>query len=226
MQLNTELDEANKLKTKFFGILSHDLRSPIANLINFLQLQKRKPGIMSEEQIAERENKISGSAKSLLETMEAMLLWSKGQMEHFTPSITTVQVNKLFSYLRQFFAGTENIHFNYSSESDLMVETDENYLQTIMQNLTSNAIKAVRQTPNAKIDWKAWQENNRVYLSITDNGPGIANEQLKALYDQTAYRSTRQGLGLHIVSDMARAIGCTVSVQSQPGSGAVFILSI
>ena len=226
LQLNTELDEANKVKTKFFGILSHDLRSPIANLINFLQLQKRKPGIMSEEQIAERENKISGSAKSLLETMEAMLLWSKGQMEHFTPSITTVQVNKLFSYLRQFFAGTENIHFNYSSESDLMVETDENYLQTIMQNLTSNAIKAVRQTPNAKIDWKAWQENNRVYLSITDNGPGIANEQLKALYDQTAYRSTRQGLGLHIVSDMARAIGCTVSVQSQPGSGAVFILSI
>jgi len=80
LQLNNELDEANKVKAKFFGILSHDLRSPVANLINFLRLQKREPGLLSEQQVHEHEQKIESSAESLLETMETMLLWSKGQM--------------------------------------------------------------------------------------------------------------------------------------------------
>ena len=82
-KLNNELDEANKIKAKFFGILSHDLRSPVATLINFLQLQKMSPGIMSEQQIAASEEKITASAQSLLHNMESMLLWSKGQMEYF-----------------------------------------------------------------------------------------------------------------------------------------------
>jgi signal transduction histidine kinase len=156
LQLNNELDEANKVKAKFFGILSHDLRSPVANLINFLQLQKRKPGILSEQQIAERENEIGDAAASLLDTMEAMLLWSKGQMEHFKPSISTVRINDLFAYLQKYFTGPENISFSFSAEENLIVQTDENYLQTIMQNLTSNAVKALQQKPNTQITWKAW----------------------------------------------------------------------
>jgi hypothetical protein len=60
-----------------------------------------KPGILAR-QIAEGENKISESTKSLLKTMEAMLLWSKGQMEHFKPEFAAVPVNYLFSYLHFF----------------------------------------------------------------------------------------------------------------------------
>lgn len=226
LQLNTELDEANKIKARFFGILSHDLRSPVANLVNFLQLQKRKPGIMSELQIAERENKIAGSANALLETMEAMLLWSKGQMEHFKPTITAVPVNNLFSYLQKFFADTEHVVFTFSCVDNLVVQTDEHYLKAIMLNLTANAIKALQQTTKAQIIWKGWQEQNKIYLSVTDNGPGANDEKLKALYDEKVSGGTKQGLGLHIIRDLAKAIGCSISLQPHTREGVSFILSV
>ena len=226
LQLNRELDEANKIKAKFFGILSHDLRSPVANLVNFLQLQKRKPGIMSEQQIAERENKIAGSANALLETMEAMLLWSKGQMEHFKPTITAVPVNNLFSYLQKFFADTEHVVFTFSCVDNLVVQTDEHYLKAIMLNLTANAIKALQQTTKAQIIWKGWQEQNKIYLSVTDNGPGANDVKLKALYDERVSSGAKQGLGLHIIRDLAKAIGCSISLQTHVAKGASFILSV
>jgi len=47
--LNQELDEANKIKARFFGILNHDLRSPVSNLIHFLHLQKESPELIDEE---------------------------------------------------------------------------------------------------------------------------------------------------------------------------------
>src|SRR5690606_15922843 len=47
--LNRELDLSNKVKTRFFSILNHDLRSPVANLISFLNLQKENPDLLDEE---------------------------------------------------------------------------------------------------------------------------------------------------------------------------------
>jgi signal transduction histidine kinase len=225
--LNDELSAANKIKAKFFAILSHDLRSPIAGLLNFLQLQKRKPGIMNAGEIAEYWEKVGGSASTLLETMEAMLLWSKGQMEHFKPRVVTVEVSGLFERLERFFADTPGVVFRFSCEGDVFADTDEDYLWTIMQNLTANAVKALRGVTAGLIIWKAWQDGPTLYFSISDNGPGIAPEQLKALYaDDAAITGGRQGLGLHIIRDMAKAIGCVIGWKAQEGGGTVFELAL
>jgi signal transduction histidine kinase len=226
MQLNRELDEANRLKARFFGILSHDLRSPLANLINFLRLQKREPGLLSDQQIQVQEQKITSSAESLMETMEAMLLWSKGQMEYFNPHISAVQIDGLFTYLRKYFAGVEAIQLNFSNEGHLIVQTDENYLKSIMLNLTANAVRALGQTASPKILWRAWKEANTIFMSIKDNGPGTNNEQLKALYDETASSGGKHGLGLHIIRDLAKSIDCTIIIKSHGVEGTEFILSI
>jgi signal transduction histidine kinase len=226
LKLNAELNEANRVKSKFFGIISHDLRSPVANLINFLDLQKRKPGSMTPEQVEARELKISQSARTLLETMEAMLLWSKGQMEHFAPALQDIRINNLFGFLKQFFSATGTVSLTFSGAADLAVQSDENYLKSIMQNLTANAIKALGHTSDARIDWKARQEGANIFLSITDNGPGVNNEQLKALYDDTASSGARQGLGLHIIRDLAKAINCTITLTANKQSGTEFILCL
>lgn len=227
LKLNDELDEANKVKAKFFGILSHDLRRPVANFINFLQLKKKKPGMMNEQQLAESEDNIADTAKALLETMDGMLLWSKGQMEYFKPTISAVPVNNLFDHLQRFFAGTQNIEFLFPAKGNLVVHTDEDYLRTIMQNLTANAIKAVQYTQNAVIEWKAWTENGSINFSLADNGPGIDEEQLKALYDETVSSSgSKYGLGFPIIRDLAKSIGCTIKMQQSGKAGTVFILSV
>ena len=225
MQLNMELAEANKVKAKFFGIISHDLRKPIANLANFLQLQKLKPGLFSEQQVVEREQKIKTATDALLETMEATLLWSKGQMENFKPEITEFRLSKLYSYLQKFFTDTEEVSFRFIGDENIILKSDEHYLRTIMQNLTANAIKALQQNPAAAIEWKAWQNGEKVFLSIEDNGTGASMEQLKALYDESAGMGGGNGLGLHIIRDLAKAIHCSVEMDASYQNGTRFLLS-
>jgi signal transduction histidine kinase len=225
LKLNNELNEANKLKAKFFGIISHDLRSPIANHLNFLQLQKLKPGLMSEEKISARADIITQSAQSLLDTMEAMLLWSKGQMEHFHPNITAVSAQDLFLYIQNFFSADNKIGIQFNDPFLISIQTDLHFLQTIMQNLTANAIKALENTPHASIEWKAWQQDGNTFLSIKDNGKGTSREQLQALYDEKAGMGSRNGLGLHIIRDLAKAICCGIELNSGYQQGTEFILS-
>ena len=225
-KLNEQLDSANKLKAKFFAIITHDLRSPIVSLVNFLQLQKREARLLSEEQKAEQESKITKSAVALLEVMEEILLWSKGQMENFSPEKTTVAVTGLFSYLKDFFSGTTGINFIYQSDENHILSTDENYLKTIMHNLTQNSVNALLKIEGATITWKAWKENDQLKLTITDNGPGMTEEQIKNFEENLTIGSSKNGLGLNLVKDMAQTIGCSIKLNSTKGTGTTFVLSI
>ncbi|HTE34634.1 MAG TPA: tetratricopeptide repeat-containing sensor histidine kinase, partial [Chryseolinea sp.] len=225
LQLNSELDEANKIKARFFAIMSHDLRSPIANLVSFLELQNEAPGLLSEKESATHQRDITLAARTLLENMEAMLLWSKGQMERFKPQMRQVPVREVFDYLKDFFSTTANIRFNFANPGEISVSTDENYLKTIMHNLTANAVKALRNTPGASIEWKAVRVNGQTLLSITDNGPGIDQQQVKALYDDSVVANSKAGFGLHLIRDLAKAIQCKISMSSRPGEGTTFTLS-
>ena len=225
MVLNTQLDEANKIKAKFFGILSHDLRGPIANLINFLHLLGNEPDAMGAEEKAAYQQQISQSVHDLLQTMETMLLWSKEQMANFKPRIEMVPISELFGYLQKFFSPSTQVNMRFINVDNLEVAADENYLKVIMQNLTANAIKALDNRAEGSIEWKAVKEKGETILSITDNGPGINEEQAKALYQEGSSFNAKTGFGHHLIRDLAKAIRYRISVESAPGEGTRFVLS-
>ena len=222
--LNQELDEANKIKARFFSILNHDLRSPISNLIHFLHLQKENPELIDEETASRMQQKITIGAENLLSSMEDILLWSKGQMENFKPQFRKTEIAVLFEETKNHFSSIENIEIIFENPENIILKTDENYLKTIIRNLTGNAIKALNKTQNAKIVWKAWQENQKKYLSITDNGPGGTQEKFKALYNDSEVIGIKSGLGLHLIRDLATAINCKIEVCSKPNIGTTFTI--
>ena len=221
---NIELDQANKIKARFFSILNHDLRSPVYNLIHFLHLQKESPELLDDDMKAAIQKKTMHSAENLVTSMEDMLLWSKGQMENFQPQPTEIAVVSLFEDIQKHFSGEEKVAITFENIENIQIRTDENYLKTIMRNLTGNAIKALDKTEHPTIHWKAWQENNQMLLSITDNGPGGTQEQFKALYDETAVVGIQTGLGLHLIRDLAKAIDCKIEVKSYLTEGTTFTL--
>lgn len=228
--LNVELDQANKVKTRFFSILNHDLRSPVSNLIHFLHLQKDNPELLDEESKKRMENKTILGAENLLNSMEDILLWSKGQMENFAPKLKKITISSLFEDTRKHFSSEEKVTFTFENEQHLELYTDENYLKTIIRNLSGNAIKALsgfvpRNGEKPVIQWKAWRAHNQTFLSITDNGPGGTQEQFKALYDEKEVVGIQSGLGLHLIRDLAKAIDCNIEVDSKPNVGTTFILS-
>ncbi|OQP58747.1 tetratricopeptide repeat protein [Niastella populi] len=226
LMLNNRLDEANKIKTKFFSILSHDLRSPVSNLINFLHLQREAPDLVDKQTAETYTQKITGAAEHLLETMEGLLLWCKGQMENFKPQIKKVPVSELFADIEKHFGATKGVHLSFHYSPDLYVSTDEHYLKTIMRNLTGNAIKAVENRNNAAIEWKAWEKDGNKYLSVTDNGSGATPQQLEALFNESSPVGIKNGLGLHLVRDLAKTIACNISVNTAPGKGTAFQLAM
>ena len=224
--LNTELDQANKAKTRFFSILNHDLRAPVANLVFFLQLQKESPEMLDEESTKRMQDKTMAGAENLLHSMEDILQWSKSQMKNFKPQPKNVTIDNLFEDTKKHFLSEENVEIIFENPNYIQIITDENYLKTIIRNLTGNAIKALSDVENPTIIWKVWQENNTTYLSITDNGRGATDEEFKALYDETEVAGIQSGLGLHLIRDLAKAINCEIQVETQINSGTTITLEL
>lgn len=222
--LNNELFRANQTKTRFFGILNHDLRSPVANLVQFLELQKDTSGLLDETTKNRMESQAIISAGNLLQSMEDLLLWSKGQMQHFKPVSKQIPVDTLFDNIQKHFYSTEHVKFLFENKQDIILNTDENYLLTIMRNLTGNAVKALQDKQDGCIIWRAESKEREIILSVEDNGPGIEAHQFKALYDDKEIVGIQSGLGLHLIRDLAKAINCNIEVKSEEGKGALFML--
>lgn len=222
--LNSELTAANQTKNRFFGILNHDLRSPVSNLIQFLDIQKNAPDLLDEATRTKMQLQTRTGAENLLQSMEDLLLWSKGQMNNFKPVIKTVEVDGLFSKINKHFYSTQNVQFDFENKELLLINTDENYLLTIMRNLTGNAVKVLQDQPGALIRWKSAKKDGNIILSISDNGPGIEASQLRGLYDDKEVVGIQSGLGLHLIRDLAKAINCIIQVNSTQGEGTEFIL--
>jgi signal transduction histidine kinase len=221
--LNVQLDEANRAKATLFGIIGHDLRSPVANLINFLHLRKEAPDL-SREGLEGHEKKIAAGAENLLHTMEDLLFWSKGQMKNFSPQKKTLAVGDLFAEMRLLYPDEGPLQIRFLDPEELELFTDGDYLKTILRNLTTNAIRAVRERPDGLVVWRAWQEAGLTCLSVTDNGPGLPEAGQRVLVGEDAVVGGTSGLGLHLVRDFAAAIGMGIEVESQPGVGTVFTL--
>lgn len=222
--LNSELDQANNTKTRFLGILNHDLRSPVSNLIDYLYLQKESPDLLNDETKNRIEKSTLAAAENLLNSMEDILQWSKSQMENFKPQARNVSVNSVFEDTQTHFSGVEEINLIFENPDNIQIHTDENYLKTIIRNLTGNAVKALAGAENPTIIWKAFHKKNRMCLLITDNGPGATKEQFKALYDDKEVVGINSGLGLHLIRDLAKAIDCVITVDTKVGFGTTILL--
>ena len=222
-ELNTELDQANQVKIRLFGVLSHDLRSPIANLISFLNLQRENPELLEAARAEQHRLEINRSAANLLDTMEDLLLWSKEQMRLFPAQPRIISLGHLFTEMRSLYPDTENCRIEFECPPQLELQTEENFLKTILRNLTTNALKAVP-SPNGHIHWKAWTSDGQTCLSIADNGPGISQQARDTLLAPNVAptrnnQPAQNRLGLHLIREFATAIGCRISVDPTPGQG-------
>ena len=219
LTLNRELDESNKIKARFFGILNHDLRAPVANLIQFLHLQKEMPETISEQDKERFEKKTMNAAENLLISMEDMLLWSKSQMDNFQPTFKRVSAAAIFSDIEMYFSDIDKVAISFEKPKGIVLKTDPDYLKTIMRNLTANSIKALEKTNNATISWSIKEDKGNFILSITDNGPGVGVEKFSALFDENKVGSIKTGLGLHLIRDLAKAIKCEIGLDLKAEKG-------
>jgi signal transduction histidine kinase len=201
--LNHDLAEANETKARLFGIISHDLRSPVSKIVRFLQLQKERPGLFTEEARQVHEERLKRASENVLDTMEDLLLWSKSQMAHFTPDFRSVQINdvlqKEISLLHEHLEENKVKIVNYVPAA-ATCNTDENFLSVILRNLLQNAVRY--SDGDRRITIAATDRE----LTITNPSASMSAASMNARLSHTHVDSGSSGLGLQIAADLSTRI--------------------
>lgn len=213
-QLNNALEEANQTKAKLFGIISHDLRSPINQVYQFLKLQQMAPGKLDAEQRNMLSNKIQAATGSLLETMEDLLLWSKTQMNQFTTDMQKVQVHEVVSeclQLLQLNIEAKRLVIEYHVATDALVASDPYFLHIIVRNLLQNAIKA---SPDNGVISIAFMDSR---LTIGNSGGYFSQQQYQSALSAENDARSLSGLGLRLVDELSRKIRVRVTFAETDG---------
>jgi signal transduction histidine kinase/DNA-binding response OmpR family regulator len=231
-----ELERANQYKSEFLANMSHELRTPLNSaLILAKLLADNKGGNLTAEQVKFAQT-ISSAGNDLLTLINDILDLSKieaGQVEIVTESVSVSRtVDSLASTLRP-IAEEKGLAFitELQPGTPERLETDAQRLGQILKNLLSNALKftdrgQVSLTVRGDVD-------GHVVFAVQDTGIGIAPQQQEIIFEafRQADGSTHRkyggtGLGLSISRDLARLLGGDITVQSTPGQGSVFTLTL
>jgi signal transduction histidine kinase len=146
------------------------------------------------------------------------------------PTISEIQVDELFNRLKGFFKNDlkqQKIDFKLIlCKSDLVINADLEMIEQVLINLIKNAIEAVKETAQPKIKLTADQTGNKVVtISVSDNGPGIPEENLDKIF--IPFYSTKKdgsGIGLSLSRQIMKLHRGRIDVETEPGAGTTFTL--
>ena len=230
-----EAENANRIKSEFIANMSHELRTPLNSVIGFSQILNEKiMGDLNEKQMRYVSN-IQKSGTHLLDLINDILDLSKiesGNME-YTPEI--VDVRELMDdvvVLTEPLVKEKNIDLESRREFEkLEVNADRMKVKQIMFNLLSNAIKFAPE--NGKVWFDSKVINDKVQISVSDNGIGIPLDKQKTIFEpfKQASSSTSRthggtGLGLAIVKHYVEMHSGEIHVESEVGKGSTFTFTI
>ncbi|MCA0230731.1 MAG: HAMP domain-containing histidine kinase [Bacteroidetes bacterium] len=225
-----ELQGINATKDKLFAILSHDLRSPIMGLKNYLMLINW--GALSQNEFRESAQSLTFQLGNVYDMLENVLHWSVSQLSGFRPQKETVLVHSIIeeqtAILSSVFT-TKNINIQNSIPSQLQLTIDKNHLIIIIRNLLHNALKFSHSNGIIQLSYST--NKNNLFIEIKDTGIGMSEEQIKTLFNLNKHSSQSgtnhekgTGLGLILVKELVETNGGNIMVSSQPNEGTLFRL--
>jgi signal transduction histidine kinase/CHASE3 domain sensor protein len=223
---------ASEAKSAFLATMSHELRTPLNAIIGYQSLLKEGiDGPLSDAQLAHL-NRIRASADHLLSLIDEVLTFSRVEagkevVQREDVSLRSVidQAITMITPLAEVKGLTVRVEGD-----DPQLFTDGGKVRQILLNLLSNAIKF---TDSGEVVIRSRAYEKTVEVSVADTGIGIAAENLERIFDpfwQVEQRSTRKvggtGLGLSVSRTLAQLVGGDIRVESAPGKGSTFTLTL
>jgi two-component system, sensor histidine kinase and response regulator len=231
---NSELRELNATKDKFFSIIAHDLRGPIANMLSISEVISKK-GQVDEDTLYSFIEMQKELSKDTIQLLENLLIWAKSNTNRVEYEPVMLDLNYI---IKESIEGasvqamSKNITISDHSSIKNLVFADENMIRLIIRNLLSNAIKF---TPHGgEISISAISEvNSSTVISMKDTGIGIPPEMVKQLFriDVNNKRfgtdgEASNGLGLLLCKEFVEKHGGKIWIESEEEKGSVFSFSI
>jgi len=241
--LYAELDEkadhlrrADELKSRFLSHMSHEFRTPLNSILALSRLLLgRADGDLTEEQ--ERQvGFIRKAAQDLFELVDDLLDLAKVEAGKIVVRPAEFRVEHLFGALRGMLSPllvNPALALVFEDASALPpVQSDESKVSQILRNLISNALKFTERG-EIRVTARMSADGGAVVFSVRDTGIGIAPEDQALIFqdftqlDNRLQRRVRgTGLGLPLSRRLAELLGGGIAVESAPGVGSVFTLTI
>ncbi len=227
-------EDADRLKTRFLGIASHDIRSPLNNvlrLVDELRIARQKRGETDERHdwIAVEVQRVLGLVQDLLDT--AALESGHLELKKVSTDLVELTRSSLRELRWQIDAKRLQVNFPEPASAAGWIEADPARLLQVVGNLVSNAIKFT--PPGRVVDLTLTRQGSVVRLAIRDEGPGISEADKERLFlpftrlaTHPSARETSHGLGLSIAQEITRLHGGRITVESGAGTGSTFVLEL
>ena len=214
------------------SILAHDLRNPMSAIIGVLEIltQEELPKDLQKKM----EEELLVASRNTAQLLDNLLSWTSGQIKGLKPIPTNVRPEEVITHVldvQRFVANKKGITITTSFDADAIVWVDMDMLELIVRNLISNALKFTPKNGSIDISLRKDSEANTCTLVIRDNGIGIADEDLKRLFDgdvQSTYGTESEkgiGLGLFLSKELTHLNNGKIWVQSTLGEGSTFFVS-
>lgn len=227
----TRMERLATVRQDFVANVSHELKTPLTAIIGFSETLSEEN--LSTDEMHRFADIILNNSKRMQRTIQDLLLLTSLDRAEMLPSMEKVSIRKLLNDVEattEFMANEKNILVSYSASDEMLLCNES----LIFQALINLVINAINYSPSDScISVTAVEKDNNIVFSVTDQGCGIAEEDLARIFERF-YRvdkarsraSGGTGLGLSIVRHIAILHEGTIQVDSELKKGSVFKLSI
>jgi len=230
-QKTLELMELNHVKTKLFSILSHDLRTSVYSVKNIFDALEK--GYITGEDLVAIAPQANREITNSVDLMNNLLNWARNQFQENKVVPQTIDLIKITNGTFKLFAaqsGKKDIALNNNIATYVFAYADNDMMMTVMRNLVSNAIKF---TPmGGSITVHTEPDGDYIRVVVSDTGVGMTEEEKLRIFNNEYYttigtdKEMGTGLGLAICRDFITLNHGRLEVQSEPGKGSAFIVTL
>lgn len=219
----SELESRNSELENFAYIISHDIKSPLINIISFTELLKNDYYESFDENGIKYLDYLHQSSEKLNAMVDGLLSYYRGERLLATKN-EVFKINDLLQSLIPLLSKSEKFKINYP-ESKKTIKGNKVVLEHILLNLFNNSIK-YNDKEVILIDFSFYDDNDYYYFSVTDNGRGIANQHQDKIFNLFAnlgikdrFGNKGTGIGLTAVKKFVEALDGTITISSEVGKG-------
>lgn len=223
--------EAVDMKSRFVSIASHEFRTPLSSIDFAASFIKQNAATIGKKKLNEKVEVIEKHVNYMSHLLEDVLNYSKNETGRIKPITTEICLDEFIkNSVEEVTCSCKHSHHICVSTNNLgSVVTDEKLLRNIVINLLTNAVKF--SPAREEISLNVLDQDSFITLQVRDEGIGIPNEEIALIFEPfirgrnvEAIQGT--GLGLSIVKKAVELLDGTIEVQSTPGKGSVFTVTI
>lgn len=227
-EMNNSLEIRNKQLSDFNYLISHNLRAPVTSMSVIVDMISDEKNIEVLHQLVPKLKQVTQSISHLTEDINDYV----AILDNKEIKIIDINLRDLIQEVKHEFTETLLDHSEFEVKLHLEVwdhlKYSKFYLQSILHNFISNAIKYKRAEVNSYIQFESAIENNQKVLYVRDNGMGLNldkhGENVFKLYKRFHRNISGKGMGLFLVKSQLEALNATITIDSTVGKGTTFKL--